>query len=289
MEGKIMLDSFQRVQILSEALPFIQEFTGGIIVIKYGGSAMKNDQLKNKFIDDLLFLSYIGIKPILVHGGGPIINSWLQKIDIEPKFEHGMRVTDQQTMEIVEMVLVGKVNKDLVTLLNKKHSCAIGLSGKDGNLIRASKLFNSENNFVGKVDSINTRVLDLLLNEKYIPVIASVAADENGQAYNINADTVAGAIAISLKAEKLILLTDTPGIMYNLDDHSTLVKHLNIVDAKALKNDKIISGGMIPKVDCCISALQGNVKSAHIIDGRVEHALLLEILTSEGIGSMLTI
>lgn len=284
-----MSDAFQRVQFLSEALPFMEEFDGRIIVIKYGGSAMKNDQLKKKVIDDLLFLSYIGIKPILVHGGGPIINSWLQRFDIEPKFDDGIRVTDQQTMEIVEMVLVGKVNKDLVTLLNKKNSCAVGLSGKDGNLIKASSLFNSENNFVGKVNSVNTRVLNLLLNAGYIPVIASVAADEDGQTYNINADTVAAAIAISLNAEKLILLTDTPGIMYNLNDKSTLLKHVSTIEADALKNKKIISGGMIPKVDCCINALQGNVKSAHIIDGRVEHALLLEILTSECIGSMLTL
>lgn len=284
-----MLDAFQRVQVLSEALPFIQEFAGRIIVIKYGGSAMKNDKLKNKVINDLLFLFCIGIKPILVHGGGPVINSWLQRFNIESKFHNGIRVTDQQTMEIVEMVLVGKVNKDLVTLLNKTNSCAVGLSGKDGNLIKASSLFNSENNFVGKVNSVNTRILNLLLNEGYIPVIASVAADEEGQAYNINADTVAGAIATSLNAEKLILLTDTPGIMRNLDDKSTLLKHLNIAEAHTLKQKKIISGGMIPKVDCCINALQGNVKSAHIIDGRVEHALLLEIFTSEGIGSMLTL
>nr|YP_009295604.1 acetylglutamate kinase [Mastocarpus papillatus]AOL58088.1 acetylglutamate kinase [Mastocarpus papillatus] len=284
-----MLDSLQNIRVLSETLPFIQEFTGSTIVIKYGGAAMKNDQLKKKVIDDLLFLYFIGIKPILVHGGGPIINSWLKRVNLEPKFENGIRVTDRQTMEIVEMVLVGKVNQNLVTLLNRKYSFAIGLSGKDGNLIKASKLFDVDDNFVGKVKSINTTLLNLLLNKGYIPVITSIGADENGQAYNINADTVAAAIAIELKADKLILLTDTPGIMYDINDKSTLVKNLNSTEINLLKRDQIISGGMIPKVDCCISALQGNVKSTHIIDGRLEHALLLEILTSEGIGSMITL
>lgn len=282
-----MLNSFQRVQVLIEALPFIQQFSGRTVVIKYGGSTMKNEKLKNEIINDILFLSLVGIKPVLVHGGGPIINSWLQKLDIEPKFENGIRVTDQKTMEIVEMVLVGKINKDLVTLLNKNNSCAIGLSGKDGNLIKASRLFDMDNNFVGKVNSVNTQLLNLLLNENYIPIIASTAADDQGQAYNINADTVAGAIAAALKAEKLILLTDTPGIMYNINDNSTLVSHLNIEDACQLKNKDIIIGGMIPKIDCCINALRSSVKSAHIIDGRIEHALLLEIFTSEGIGSMI--
>ncbi|CCP38098.1 acetylglutamate kinase (plastid) [Chondrus crispus] len=282
-----MLNSFQRVQVLIEALPFIQQFSGRIVVIKYGGSTMKNERLKKEIINDILFLSLVGIKPVLVHGGGPIINSWLHKLDIEPKFEKGIRVTDQKTMEIVEMVLVGKINKDLVTLLNKNNNCAIGLSGKDGNLIKASRLFDMDNNFVGKVNSVNIQLLNLLLNENYIPIIASTAADDQGQAYNINADTVAGAIAAALKAEKLILLTDTPGIMYNIHDNSTLVSHLNIEDAYQLKNKDIIIGGMIPKIDCCINALRSNVKSAHIIDGRIEHALLLEIFTSEGIGSMI--
>lgn len=284
----IMLNDFERVQILNEALPFIQKFAGRTFIIKYGGAAMKNKKLKDKVIEDILLLSYIGIKPILVHGGGPMINTWLKKVHIEPKFEDGIRITDQATMEIVEMVLVGKINKDLVTLLNKKKGCAVGLSGKDGNLITASRLFNSQENFVGSVDIVNTKILNLLLNEGYIPVIASVAADSKGQAYNINADTVAGAIASALNAEKLILLTDTPGIMYDINDISTLVKYLNISEADNLLNKQIISGGMIPKVKCCIKALKRNVNSAHIIDGRIEHALLLEILTSDGIGSMLT-
>lgn len=282
-----MLNDFERVQILSEALPFIQKFSGRTIVIKYGGAAMKDNNLKYKVIEDILLLSHIGIRPILVHGGGPMINTWLQKINIKPKFSNGIRVTDKKTMEIVEMVLVGKVNKDLVTLLNNKQGCAVGLSGKDGNLIIASKLFHDQDNFVGDVKKVNKKILNLLLDQGYIPVIASVAADDSGQAYNINADTVAGAIASSLHAEKLILLTDTSGIMYDIDNIHTLIKSLSISEVENLIKKNVISGGMIPKVQCGIKALQDNVKAVHIIDGRVEHALLLEVLTADGIGSML--
>lgn len=283
-----MLDDFQRIQIFSELLPSIKRLSHSTIVIKYGGSAMKDQLLKDIFINDLLLLSFLGARLILVHGGGPIINMWLKKCNIEPKFSNGVRVTDEQTMEIVEMVLVGKVNKDLVALLNKNISCAIGISGKDGNLLVASPLFDSQENFVGKVDHVNTELLTLLLNQGYIPVVASVASAKNGQAYNINADTVAGAIAGSLSAEKLVLLTDTPGIMSDINDSSTLIRHITIEEAKKLKARNVISGGMIPKVDCSIDALQSNVNSVHIIDGRVKHALLLEILTENGIGSVLT-
>nr|YP_009546425.1 acetylglutamate kinase [Gelidium gabrielsonii]AYO27773.1 acetylglutamate kinase [Gelidium gabrielsonii] len=282
-----MLTDLNRVQVLSEALPFIQKFSGRTIVIKYGGAAMKNDLLKNKFIEDILFLSYIGIKLILVHGGGPVINTWLKKVNIKSHFCNGIRVTDKETMEIVEMVLVGKINKELVTLLNKKQGSAIGLSGKDGNLIVASQLFNDPNNLVGTVKQVNVSILKLLLDSGYIPIVSSVAADECGQSYNINADTVAGALADAIRAEKLILLTDILGIMRNPSKPETLEKHLTIDQVKKLVDQQIVTGGMIPKVDCCIKALQGNVKSAHIIDGRVEHALLLEILTTDGIGSMI--
>nr|YP_009244186.1 acetylglutamate kinase [Gelidium elegans]AMK96428.1 acetylglutamate kinase [Gelidium elegans] len=284
-----MLTDSNRVQVLSEALPFIQKFSGRTVVIKYGGAAMKNDLLKNKFIEDILFLSYIGIKPILVHGGGPIINAWLKKVNIKSHFQNGIRITDKDTMEIVEMVLVGKINKELVTLINKKQGSAIGLSGKDGRLIVASNLFSDPNNLVGSVKKVNIKVLELLLDSGYIPIVSSVAADDHGQSYNINADTVAGALADAIQAEKLILLTDILGIMRSPSRPETLEKHLTINQVKRLIDQKIIVGGMIPKVDCCIKALQGNVKSAHIIDGRVEHALLLEILTADGIGSMLTL
>nr|YP_009511330.1 acetylglutamate kinase [Gracilariopsis longissima]AXI97207.1 acetylglutamate kinase [Gracilariopsis longissima]UAD89123.1 acetylglutamate kinase [Gracilariopsis longissima] len=283
-----MLNNLERARVLSDALPFIQRFYGRTIVVKYGGAAMKNLQLKSKVIEDILFLSYIGIRIVIVHGGGPMINHWLKKIDIEPRFLNGVRITDKATMEVVEMVLVGKVNKDLVTLLNRSFPVAVGLSGKDANLITASGLFMNEiDNYTGKVEKVNVKIIDLLLDQGYIPVIASVAADLNGQAYNINADTVAGSIAEHLRAEKLVLLTDMPGIMKDINSPSTLIKYLDIKELQRLKKDQVIVGGMIPKVDCCIKSLQNNVNAAHIIDGSVEHALLLEILTSDGIGSML--
>lgn len=284
-----MLNNFQAVHFLSMKLPYIRQFSNSIVVIKYGGSAMKNNKLKNQIINDIILLSSLGIKVVVVHGGGHIIDFWLKKLNIEPRFDKGIRITDSQTMEIVEMVLVGKVNKELVALLNTNHSCAVGLSGKDGNLIIASPLFNYSDNFVGKVEAIDKDIINLLLDKGYIPVIASVAADIHGHAYNINADTVASSIAISLKAEKLILLTDTHGIMNDINDPSTLLSHLTVVEVQKLKESNIISGGMIPKVDCCINALNAYVKSAHILDGRVEHALLLEMLTAERIGSMLTL
>nr|YP_010197662.1 acetylglutamate kinase [Gracilaria flabelliformis subsp. simplex]UAD86078.1 acetylglutamate kinase [Gracilaria flabelliformis subsp. simplex] len=283
-----MLKNFEYLQLLSDLLPFIQRFYGSTIVIKYGGSAMKNVGLKSKIIEDILFLSYIGIKVVIVHGGGPIINYWLKQMDIEPKFFNGIRVTDKKTMELVEMVLVGKVNKDLVSLFNCSSNLAVGLSGKDANLITASSFFTDQpDNYTGKVKKVNLDIINILLSHGYIPVIASVASDLNGQSYNINADSVAGAIAESLNAEKLILLTDTPGIMSNIDNPATLIKHLNIEKLEDLKDQRIIVGGMIPKVDCCIQALKNNVMSAHIINGNVQHALLLEILTLGGIGSKL--
>lgn len=282
-----MLSDFERVQVLSEALPFIQKFSGRTIVIKYGGSAMQNQVLKNKVIEDILFLSYIGLKPVLIHGGGSTINHWLEKLNIKTKFDQGIRVTDLPTMEVVEMVLVGKLNQELVALINQKQGKAIGLSGKDASLITATRFFDRSDNFVGKINALNVNIINLLIDQGYIPVIASVAASLDGQSYNINADTVAGAIAAELKAEKLILLTDTSGIMRNLREPQSLVKLADTFIINELKNKKIISGGMIPKVDCCIQAINNGVKSAHIIDGRIEHALLLEILTKDGIGSMI--
>lgn len=283
-----MLNDFERVQVLSEALPFIQEFAGKTIVIKYGGSAMQNQQLKNRVIEDILFLSYIGLKPILVHGGGPMINSWLEKLNIRPEFAQGTRVTNSSTMEIVEMVLVGRVNQELVALVNQKKGKAVGLSGKDAGLIRSSRLFKHTNNFVGKIDDVNVDIINLLVEKGYIPVIASVASGLDGLSYNINADTVAGAIASALKAEKLILLTDTPGIMRDTESPDSLIKYVDALAINQLKSENIISGGMIPKVDCCTEAVMHGVHSAHIIDGRILHALLLEILTKDGIGSMIS-
>jgi len=276
-----------RVRVLSEALPYIQQFAGRIVVVKYGGAAMKDGSLKDKVIRDIVFLSCVGVRPVVVHGGGPEINSWLDKLGIEPQFKHGLRVTDAATMDVVEMVLVGRVNKELVSLINRAGGSAVGLCGKDGNLIKARPEGREGIGFVGEVTSMDVRLLESLLSSGYIPVVSSVAADETGQAYNVNADTVAGELAAALGAEKLILLTDTAGILKDYKDPSTLIYKLGIQEARQLITNGVVSGGMIPKVNCCVRSLAQGVKAAHIIDGRIPHALLLEILTNTGIGSMI--
>jgi len=277
----------QRVQILSEALPYIQMFAGRTVVVKYGGAAMKDGSLKDKVIRDIVFLSCVGVRPVIVHGGGPEINTWLDKLGIEPQFKDGLRVTDAATMDVVEMVLVGRVNKELVALINQAGGRAIGLCGKDGNLITARPMGTDGIGFVGEVATVDTRIVETLVNNGYIPVISSVAADESGQAHNINADTVAGEIAAALGAEKLILLTDTRGILQNYKDPSTLYNKLDIQQARELISEGVVAGGMIPKVTCCVRSLAQGVKAAHIIDGRLPHSLLLEIFTDQGIGSMI--
>ncbi len=276
-----------RVRVLSEALPYIQQFANRTIVIKYGGAAMKDGRLKAGVIRDIVVLSCVGVRPIIVHGGGPEINFWLEKLGIEPQFKDGLRVTDADTMDVVEMVLVGRVNKELVSLINQAGASAVGLCGKDGNLIQARPVGKEGIGFVGEVTHINAELIQSLVDNGYVPVISSVAADEQGQAYNINADTVAGEIAASLQAEKLILLTDTPGILEDYSDPSTLLTKLDINKSRKLIEDGIVSGGMIPKVNCCVRSLAQGVGAAHILDGRIAHALLLEILTDEGIGSMI--
>ncbi len=276
-----------RVRVLSEALPYIQQFAGRTIVVKYGGAAMKDSNLKDKVMRDIVFLSCVGLRPIVVHGGGPEINTWLDKLGIEAQFKDGLRVTDAATMDVVEMVLVGRVNKEIVALINQAGGLSVGLCGKDGNLITARPYGNEGIGFVGEVTSVNTKLLESLVSGGYVPVISSVAADESGQSYNINADTVAGEIAAALGAEKLILLTDTAGILRDYKDASTLIEKLDIQQARELIDDGIVAGGMIPKVNCCVRSLAQGVKAAHIIDGRIPHALLLEIFTDAGIGSML--
>ncbi len=276
-----------RVRVLSEALPYIQQFAGRTIVIKYGGAAMKDSTLKDSVMRDIVFLSCVGVRPVLVHGGGPEINTWLGKLGIEPQFKNGLRVTDAPTMEVVEMVLVGKVNKEIVSLINQAGGRAIGLCGKDGNLIKARPQGAEDIGFVGEVSSVNTKILEPLLENGYIPVISSVAADEAGQAYNINADTVAGEIAAAVGAEKLILLTDTRGILRDYKDASTLIAKLDIQEARQLIDSGVVAGGMIPKVGCCVRSLAQGVKATHILDGRVPHSLLLEILTDSGVGTMI--
>jgi acetylglutamate kinase len=283
----IRQDAASRVQVLSEALPYIQQFTGRTIVVKYGGAAMKDSNLKDKVIRDIVFLSCVGLRPIVVHGGGPEINSWLDKLGIEAQFKNGLRVTDAPTMDVVEMVLVGRVNKEIVALINQAGGSAVGLCGKDGNLITARPQGEEGIGFVGEVSSVDIKILETLVNNGYIPVVSSVAADETGQPYNINADTVAGEIAAAIGAEKLILLTDTRGILKDYKDPSTLIPRVDIQEARELITTGIVSGGMIPKVNCCVRSLAQGVRAAHIVDGRIPHALLLEIFTDIGIGTML--
>ncbi|MEN9214265.1 MAG: acetylglutamate kinase [Gloeomargarita sp. DG02_4_bins_56] len=282
-----MLTNQDRVQVLSEALPYIQKFAGRTVVIKYGGAAMREESLKQQVISDVVFMSCVGLRPILVHGGGPEINTWLDKLGIAPQFKNGLRVTDAATMDVVEMVLVGRVNKEIVRLINQAGGKAVGIAGTDGNLIQARPEGSDDIGFVGEVKSVETHLLETLIQAGYIPVVSSVAADETGQAYNINADTVAGELAAALGAEKLILLTDTAGILHNPKDVSTLYHFLNIQQARQLVEQGIISGGMIPKVNCCVRSLAQGVKAAHILDGRLPHSLLLEIFTDTGIGSMI--
>ena len=275
------------MRVLSEALPYIQQFAGRTVVVKYGGAAMKDSSLKDKVIRDVVFLACVGLRPVVVHGGGPEINSWLEKLGIEPQFKNGLRVTDAATMDVVEMVLVGRVNKELVSLINRAGGKAVGLCGKDGNLIKARPEGREGIGFVGEVNSVDIKLIESLVNSGYIPVISSVAADEMGQAYNINADTVAGELAAALGAEKMILLTDTAGILKDYKDPSTLIAKVDIQEARQLIESGVVGGGMIPKVTCCVRSLAQGVKAAHIIDGRIPHALLLEIFTNEGIGSMI--
>ena len=276
-----------RVRVLSEALPYIQRFHGRTIVVKYGGAAMKDGSLKDKVVRDVVFMASVGIRPIVVHGGGPEINTWLGKLGIEPQFKNGLRVTDAPTMDVVEMVLVGRVNKELVALINQAGGKAVGLCGKDGNLMRARPQGEEGIGFVGEVSSTDVSLLESLVESGYIPVISSVAADEMGQAYNINADTAAGEIAAALGAEKLILLTDTAGILADYHDPSTLIPQVSIQQARELIDSGVVGGGMIPKVTCCVRSLAQGVKAAHILDGRTPHSLLLEVLTDEGVGTML--
>jgi acetylglutamate kinase len=290
--------SMERANILIEALPYIRRFYDKVIVIKYGGHAMVDEELKDMFARDLVMMKYIGLHPVVVHGGGPQIGRYLNRMGIESHFIQGMRVTDGETMDIVEMVLVGKVNKEIVGLINKHGGKAVGLSGKDGGLIRAEKYYLNEEKakdtppeiidigLVGKVKEINGTLLESLVRSGFIPVIAPTGYGDNNETYNINADLVAGAVAASIKAEKLILLTDVPGV---LDENSGLINAMNSGRAQELIEAGIIHGGMFPKVKCCLKALREGVGKAHIIDGRLKHAILLEIFTDRGIGTEIVI
>ena len=277
-----------RVSVLSEALPYIQRFAGQRIVIKYGGAAMVNEKLQSAILRDIALLSTVGVHPVVVHGGGPEINHWLQKLEIKSKFLDGLRITDQETMEIVEMVLIGKINKRIVNGINRLGALSVGLCGIDGKLIEAKKYNSGSHGLVGEVTKINTEILEPLLDKGYVPVISSVAGSHDGQSLNINADTIAGELAINLDAAKIILLTDTPGILKDKNDPSSLINQINQFEVDQLIKEGRIEGGMVPKTECCIKALNQGVSAAHIIDGRIPHALLLEVLTDVGIGTMVT-
>ena len=282
----------KKAGILIEALPYIQHFAGKTIVVKYGGNAMISDELKNAVMEDLTLLKYIGLNPILVHGGGPDISSALKTFDIESKFINGLRVTDEETVKVAQMVLVGKTNKEIVALLNQKGGNALGICGIDGNLIKCKKLYTevdgekTDIGYVGDIIDINSKVLEYIVKDEFIPVVAPIGVGENGESYNINADTVAGALASSLKAEKLIMLTDVEGIKTS-SESDELLYYTNKKEILELIDKGVITGGMIPKVMGCLEALDNGVNSVHIIDGRVPHCLLLEIFTKSGIGTMI--
>ena len=275
-----------RVSVLSEALPYIQRFANKRIVIKYGGSAMTDKNLQDAVLRDIALLSSVGVQIVVVHGGGPEINQWLGKLGIKPVFLDGLRITDTETMDVVEMVLVGRVNKQIVSGINNHGSLAVGLCGIDGKLIEARTLGGGTHGLVGEVAKVNIKLLSPLLEEGYVPVISSVANSSENRSHNINADTVAGELAAALGAEKLILLTDTPGILRNENDPSSLIEKIRLSDARELINEGIVKEGMRPKVECCIRSLAQGVNAAHIIDGRTPHALLLEVFTDAGIGTM---
>lgn len=275
----------EKASVLIEALPYIRTFFGKTFVIKYGGSAMTDPELKKAVILDVILLKYVGVNPVLVHGGGPEISRWMKRVGKEPRFVNGLRVTDEETMEIVEMVLAGRVNKDIVSLINRYGGKAVGLSGHDGNLLTARK-HGGDLGYVGEVEAINADLLHLLNKEGYIPVIASIGAGFDGESYNINADAVAGDLASALKADKLIMLTDVEGIFADENDPTSLISSLEVGRARRMIEEGRISGGMIPKVEACIKALENGVARTHIVDGRSLHSLLLEIFTDKGIGTM---
>lgn len=283
------MDLNERAEILVQSLPYIQHYNGKIIVVKYGGNAMISDELRETVINDIVLMKCIGFNPIVVHGGGPYISSFLDRLGEKSEFINGLRYTDKKTMEVVQMVLGGKVNKDLVTLIEKSGGKAIGLCGLDGSLLKAKKLENEiDLGYVGEVTSVNTEAITMALDSSYIPVIGSMAIGEDGNdLYNINADTCAAKIASALKAEKLILLTDVAGVLKDPKDPNSLLSVLRLHEIPKLTLQGVIKGGMIPKIQCCVESVRMGVERAHIIDGRVPHSLLLELFSNDGIGTMI--
>ncbi len=282
----MQIDYDIRANALVEALPYLQEYNDKVVVVKYGGNAMTNETLKQAVMQDIVLLSLVGIKVVLVHGGGPEINAMLKKINKASEFVNGLRYTDEETIDIVQMVLAGKVNKDLVQLLERAGGKAMGLCGLDGNLIKAKQL-NPDLGYVGEITEIHPDVINTALGNGYIPVVSTVAAGENGEVYNINADTAAARIAAEMGAANLILLTDIKGLLEDKDDDNTLIRVVGVSEVPYLKNQGIISGGMIPKIDCCVEAVRRGVKKTNIIDGRIPHSILIELLTDIGAGTMI--
>ena len=287
MNNDNIFSNAQRAEVLTAALPYIRRYNGKCVVVKYGGNAMINQQLKEQVMEDIVLLWLIGVKVVLVHGGGPEISETMAKLGKKPEFVDGLRVTDKETVDIVQMVLAGKVNKTLVNMLEMKGGKAMGISGIDGRLIEAD--FKDERlGYVGNITNVNIQPVTDLLEKGYIPVVSTVACDENGNTYNINGDTAAARVAGALEAERLIMMTDIAGILRDKDDPSTLIPKITVEEAKSLYEQNVISGGMITKVDCCIDALDHGVNNVVIMDGRIPHSILMELLTDEGAGTMVT-
>lgn len=281
------MDISKRAQVLIQAMPYIKKFSGETVVVKYGGNAMINEELKSAVMSDLVLMRLVGVNVVLVHGGGPEINAMLDAVGKESRFENGMRVTDRETIDIVQMVLAGKVNKSLVQLLERHGGKALGLCGLDGNLLMAEKLVTSADlGYVGEIKEVNPEPLKMAMNSGYIPIVATIANGYDGNVYNINADLAAAQIAAKLGAKKLILMTDIRGLLKDVNDEESIIPVVNVSEVPMLKREGIIKGGMIPKIDCCVEAVRSGVSRAHIIDGRIEHSILLELFSDEGIGTM---
>lgn len=284
-----MNEGLEKAQVLIDALPYIREFNGNTVVIKYGGSAMLDPNINKTIVQDIVLLKLVGLKPVIVHGGGPEINGMLKRLDIQSEFINGLRITTKETMEVVEMVLAGKVNKQIVEMISEQGGCPVGLCGKDGKMLRAKKLEKDgiDLGFVGEIEKVNTRLIKSLLDNSFIPIIAPIGADDEGNTYNINADYAAVAIASALHAEKLVFLTDVEGVLKDKEKPDSLISFLSDEEAKGYIQSGVIAGGMIPKVECCMKAINQGVPMVHILDGRKQHALILEIYTPNGIGTML--
>lgn len=286
-----MEEFIQKAATLIEALPYIREFEGKTVVIKYGGAAMTDPQLRKSVAEDITLMRYVGMNPVVVHGGGPEINRRLKQLGVQAQFHNGLRITDDETIGVVEMVLAGTINKEIVALLNTAGGNSVGLCGKDGNLLHARRIEledGADIGYVGQIVKVRTEILDVLCKAGFIPVIAPLATDSQGRTWNINADTAAGEVAAALQAEKLVFLTDTPGLLRDVQEPGSLIHQVNRREVAQLRDSGVIAGGMIPKVEACVKGLDYGVSKTHIIDGRVPHALLLEIFTTKGLGTLVT-